>query len=304
MARSHGLGRLRQQTGRYALVDGIPFQLPVRSQGTPALMAAFTVDASRAQAMLPGDELHVLQLRGRAILVVTVVDYLITNIGRYIEFSIAIACSHGPVSAPALLPLLFRGHYGMGQYVLDLPVSTEISVKGGKGIWGMPKHQANLDFTIGERIVSSQYDLDGQLAMRIEVQRPHSAWLPIRMGAANYCEFRGLLMKSYIYFHGRGGFSLHEAGAGRLYIGEHPRVQMLRDLDIGNTPLFTLFIPSSAGDLDDYFESWFLSFERPPEKPPEGLASVVNLGLSQAWLPPPSAPYVAPGVMRIGADGR
>ena len=30
----------------------------------------------------------------------------------------------------------------VGQYVWDLPVSTEISVKGGKGIWGTPKHQA------------------------------------------------------------------------------------------------------------------------------------------------------------------
>ena len=49
---------------------------------------------------------------------------------------------------PPLLPLVFQKTFGLGQYVVDLPVSTEVSVKGGKGIWGMPKHQANLDFVV------------------------------------------------------------------------------------------------------------------------------------------------------------
>src|SRR5205823_6055394 len=115
-----------------------------------------------------------------------------------------------------LLPAVFMKHYGTGQWVYDLPVSTEISVKGGKGIWGMPKHQANLNFVIGEDTVSSQYDLDGRLAMKIEIRRPRSAWLPLRMSAANYCAFRGMLMKSYIYFQGKVGFSLFGKGSARL----------------------------------------------------------------------------------------
>jgi len=302
--RTHGLARLRRLAGRHSLVDGIPFQLPVRSEGTPALMAGFTVNADKAAPLLPGNELQLFRMGDRAVLIVTVVDYIITNIGRYIEFSIALGCTRGLQPAPPLLPLLLRGRYGLGQYVLDLPVSTEISVKGGKGIWGMPKHRANLDFVVGERQVSSQYDCDGQLAMRVEIDRPAHTWIPMRAGAANYCEFRGLLMKSYIYFHGRGGISVGKAGAGRLYIGNHPRVAMLRDLEISDRSLFTLFIPASAGDLDDYFESWFLSYDTPPQRPPEGLESVVDLSLDETWLPPPSAPYDGPGVLRVGVDGR
>src|SRR5437868_12128101 len=126
--------RLRDQQGRHALVDGIPFTLPVHSEQTPALMAAFPIDADRAARMLPGTELHPFRWRGRGLLVVTVVDYRVTSIGQYIEYSIAIACTHGRQPAPALLPLVFQTHYGLGQYVVDLPVSTEISVKGGKGI--------------------------------------------------------------------------------------------------------------------------------------------------------------------------
>ena len=132
--------RLRDQAGQYALVDGIPFQLPVSSQQSPALMAVFPINAEKATALMPGHEIHPLRLGKKAFLVITVINYQVTVIGKYIEFSIAIACTHGPKPAPMVLPLLFMKRYGTGQFVYDLPVSTEISVKGGKGIWGMFKH--------------------------------------------------------------------------------------------------------------------------------------------------------------------
>jgi hypothetical protein len=280
--------RIRRQTGRKALVDGISFQLPINSERSPALMAAFTINADKARSLLPGNELHPFRISGdKGLLVITVIDYRITDIGKYIEFSIAIACTHGARPAPPLLPALFQKHYGVGQYVHDLPVSTEISVKGGKGIWGMPKHQANLDFVIDEQTVSSQYDLDGQMVMRITIDRPDDAWLPVSLGTANYCQFRGMLMKSYIYFKSKMGFSLFNPKAARLILGDHPRAAPLRALEISDGPLFTAFLPESNGVLDDYFECWFLSHETLPEEPPEGLESVVGLGLDQSWPPPP-----------------
>jgi hypothetical protein len=133
--------RIKDETGLYSLVDGIPFQLPVESHHSPALMAAFSVDTEAAAGLLPGQELHPLRLPGgRSALLITVIDYTSTNIGRYIEFSVALAVTQGRRPPPPLLALLLQKHYGLGQYVYDLPVSTEISVKGGKGIWGMPKH--------------------------------------------------------------------------------------------------------------------------------------------------------------------
>jgi hypothetical protein len=281
--------RIKRQAGRYALVDGVPFHLPIDSDGAPALMAAFTVDAGKAQALLPGNELHILKLGRKGLLLITVVDYRKTDIGKYIEFSIALVCTRGRKPAPPLLPAVFRKWYGTGQYVFDLPVSTEISVKGGKGIWGMPKHQANLDFKVGERRISSQYDLDGRLAVYLEIEHPGRAWFPVRMAAANYCTFRGMLFKSSIYFQGRAAFSLFKKGSARLILGDHPRVQPLKRLEIGKDPIATAFIPEAKGLLDDYCESWFLPFEHLPMASPEGLESVVHLGLSEAWLAPPRA---------------
>jgi hypothetical protein len=281
--------RLNRQAGRLALVDGIPFRLPIDCERTPVFMAAFPVNADRAAELLMGSEVHPLRLWNKGLLLITVVDYQTTDIGKYIEYSIAIACTHRARPAPRLLPALLTRFYGTGQYVYDLPVSSEISVKGGKGIWGMPKHQANLDFKVGERRISSQYDLDGRLAVYLEIEHPGRAWFPVRMAAANYCTFRGMLFKSSIYFQGRAAFSLFKKGSARLILGDHPRVQPLKRLEIGKDPIATAFIPEAKGLLDDYCESWFLPFEHLPMASPEGLESVVHLGLSEAWLAPPRA---------------
>jgi hypothetical protein len=282
--------RLRREAGRHALVDGIPFKLPVTSQDSPALMAVYSIDAGAAGELLPG-EIHPFRIsRDRGLLVITVVNYEMTTIGKYVEFSIALACTYGDRIGPALLPALLRGRYGTGQFVIDLPVSSEVSVKGGKGIWGMPKHQANLDFVITKDTVSSQYDLDGQLAVRIEVDRPRFAGFPAAASAVNWCTFRGMLFKSYIYFRGRGGMNRPLSRSAHLEIGPHPRVAPLKRLDIADRPLFTGWLPTTAGTLDDHVESWFLTYAEPAATAPEGLESVVGLGLSEEWLPPPDDP--------------
>lgn len=277
--------RLKQQTGRFALVDGVPFQLPVASQRSPALMAVFPINADRAQALIPGNEVHALRWGRHGFLVMTVIDYRFTNIGKYIEYSIGIACTHGRGRIPLPLAMMLPKTFGTGQYVHDLPVSSLISVKGGKGIWGMPKHQGNLDFIIGEKSVSSRYDLDGRMIMNIEVRRPKSAWLPLSAGGINYCSFRGMLMKSYIYFKGKIGMSFSRDAAS-ITLGDHPRAEALRGLEIGR-PLFSGYFPETAGTLDDHFECWFQSFDGPPQAKPEGMESVIDLPLSEEWLPPP-----------------
>jgi hypothetical protein len=281
-------GRINQQAGRWALVDGIPFKMPVFCRNSPALFAVFKINAEKARKLIPGNEIWPMRLWNKGLLVVSVIDYLDTNIGRYIEFSIAIACTHGPGRAPRLLPALFMGHYGTGQWVFDLPVCSEVSVKGGKGIWGMPKHQGNLNYIVGDKVVSSQYDQDGIFAVKIEIDRPKSAWLPVNMAGVNYCGFRGMLYKSSVYFKGKLGFNLMKKGSARLLIGDHPRVQALKELEIDPNPLLTAFLPAANGVLDDHFECWFLSEPELPKTVPEGMESVVNLGQSQEWLAPPA----------------
>jgi hypothetical protein len=285
--------RQRALADQYALVDDIGFEMPVNSVDSPALMAGFTVGYDRAAAMLPGREMRLVRLpRGRALLLVTVIHYVTTDIGAYVEFSIAFACYHRRAGAHFLGTVLREGSSAVGQYVWDLPVSTLVSVKGGKGIWGMPKHQANLDFRITDHEMSSQYDLDGKLCMRVTVRRPGGMKIPVRnVGATNYCQFRGMLMKSSVYFSDQVEIAFGSRAHAEIMLGDHPRVAPLRDLEIADSPLFVACLPHSHGVLDDHCEAWFLTNPSAPDpaRPPEGMASVVDLLTDETWLPPPTA---------------
>ena len=282
--------RIKDYQGRYAMVDGITFTLPVNAEHSPAFMAGFLCDYEKAKAVLPGNELHpVRAFGGKAVFMLTVIDYRKTTIGKYIEYSIALAVTKGKKPAPAFLPALMMKTFKTGQFILDLPVSSEISVKGGKGIWGMPKHKANLDFIITDKQVSAQYEKDGQFAFRIEIDKPAKANFPINISATNYSHFRNMLMASYIHFKAKAGIRFGKKATGRLYIGDHPRVKFMKDLKIESKPFFTLFMPDANGILDDYFECWFMTYEQKPERvTPEGFENVFNLGLNEDWLPPPS----------------
>ena len=272
------------------MVDNIPYTMPIAARKSPALMAGFYCDYNKAKQVLPGNQLHPLKfLNGKAAFMVTVVDYRDTSIGKYIEYSLALACTRGARPSPPILPILFMKAYHTGQFILDLPVSSEISVKGGKGIWGMPKHKASLDFKIGEEVVSAQYEKDGQFAFRIEIDKPAKTNFPVNVGAVNCSHYRNMLMASYIYFNTKAGIRFGKKATGRLYIGDHPRTRFMRDLQIESKPFFTIFMPEANGILDDYFECWFMTYDQKPTAvTPEGFETVFNLGLSEEWLPAPS----------------
>lgn len=274
--------------GLHSYVDGIRYEMPINSWEASAMIAAFPCDYEMAAELISDSYVHPLKYFSKALLLVTVIDYRKTDIGAYIEYSIAIACTKGRHAAPQILPGLFQKAYGTGQFVHDLPVSSEVSVKGGRGIWGMPKHQANLDFKAGKKWVSSQYDLDGKMVSRLDLKIPKRYPVPLNMGAANYCQFRGMMMRSFIYFKGRAGVHFFKPNSARFVLGDHEKSEPIRRLQHRPTPLFGAFIPNVQGLLDDYFDCWFITAKDRPENPfSEGLEKTYPLGYSQDWLSPP-----------------
>jgi hypothetical protein len=95
-------------------------------------------------------------------------------------------------------------------------------------------------------------------------------------------------MASSVYFEGRTGLCLGKKANCTLFIGDHPRTKFMRDLKITPKPFFTAYVPNFKGILDDYFESWFCTYDTPQTVMPEGTESVFHLGRSEEWLPPPS----------------
>jgi len=301
--------RQERLRGQHAFADGIKYVMPVNSDDSPVLMAAFPINKRAAAAVLPGTEMRPFSLGGKGLLVVTVVNYKSTDIGKYIEYSLAIAITHGSRPAPPILPLLFQRTFKLGQFVVDLPVSTEVSVKGGKGIWGMPKHQANLDFVVTDSTVSALYEKDGKLGCYIEIERPAAPplALPLKLAASNYCVFRNMLWKSDIYFEAIGDIALGAQAKARLILGDVPGVEPLKELQVETKPVFTAWLPQAYGILDDHYEAWFLTAPTPLEAAAlqggDMLDSVTDLGQSQEWLAPPDRSRVPGAVSNPHAGG-
>lgn len=302
--------RQERLRGQHAFADGIKYVMPVNSDDSPVLMAAFPINKRAAAAVLPGTEMRPFSLGGKGLLVVTVVNYKSTDIGKYIEYSLAIAITHGSRPAPPILPLLFQRTFKLGQFVVDLPVSTEVSVKGGKGIWGMPKHQANLDFVVTDSTVSALYEQDGKLGCYIEIERPAAPSplaLPLKLAASNYCVFRNMLWKSDIYFEAIGDIALGAQAKARLILGDVPGVEPLKELQVETKPVFTAWLPQAHGILDDHYEAWFLTAPTPLEAAAlqggDMLDSVTDLGQSQEWLAPPDRSRVPGAVSNPHAGG-
>ena len=67
--------RVKRQAGRHALVDGIPFALPVNSDRTSALMAAFEIDAEKAPRSCPATSSIPSGSGVEAVLLITVINY-------------------------------------------------------------------------------------------------------------------------------------------------------------------------------------------------------------------------------------
>jgi Acetoacetate decarboxylase (ADC) len=285
---------------QYANVDGIAFQMPVGTKASPALYAAFSIDPVAAQAMLPGRELHAARLWAKGVLMIAVVDYQDTTIGTYVEFCVGILCSHGRSPAPRLLSAALPPLFGSGIYIHDLPVSTEVSVKGGLGIWGMPKCKANLDFRSDDKTASSQYDMDGELVVRIDVPVGKPV-VPLMTSGSGYGSFRGMLGKSRIKLRGWSSFGIGGKGV-TLVIGDHPKASKLKSLDINPKALFAGYVPKFSGILDDHIETWFLAHETPPPPPEKGLRNVVSLGISQERLAPPDRERSDAMIRRFNAE--
>jgi len=74
--------RIKKLTGRYSLVDGITFELPVACQNSPAIMAIFMaifpINVQPAKTLIP-DEVHPFSMWNKALLVITVIDYRDTH---------------------------------------------------------------------------------------------------------------------------------------------------------------------------------------------------------------------------------
>lgn len=151
----------------------------------------------------------------------------------YTEFGVLIPATR---SSATTVPLLSRFPGGVGGYVWYLPVTTESSRALGDEIWDYPKVVADIDITETDSHHRTTVTIDGDHFITVEIERPPTVDPGLTIPTESYTEQDGTVLREPLTFEGEMGlwpFSSHVSYS----LGEHPRAERLRQLDIGNRAL-------------------------------------------------------------------
>ncbi|WP_222844893.1 acetoacetate decarboxylase family protein [Haloplanus rubicundus] len=147
-----------------------------------------------------------------------------SDIDPYDEFGVlfpAVPADAPPVSAIRRV----------GGYVDFLPVTTEPARALGVEVWGYPKAVA--DITHRERGATRRttVTVDGEGFVALSVDRPPT--VETCLSSASYTTMDGRLLRERLTVDGRVG-AWPASGAFSVTLGDHPRADRLRRLDVGD----------------------------------------------------------------------
>lgn len=234
-------------TGTVRLSTGEVVDLPLSTRAT-MVGATFSADRERAAGLLP-DGLSALPTGpGRAAVTFLSVEY--HRVGTrgefepYGEFGVLVPAALGETvdkSPLADLPLAGELPRGVGGYVWYLPVTTEPARALGTEVWGYSKVVADVSFADRGRVRRTTVTVDGDRLLTLDVRRPRT--VSASVSGRSYTEKNGQLLSEPLELDGElGAWAL---GGADYDLGDHPRADRLRDLDMGSRPLLRF-----AGDVE------------------------------------------------------
>lgn len=221
--------------GQVELSTGEAVDLPLYTDAT-IMGAVFSVSLERVRDFLPSD-LSPVRIGPRTGTVLFLsIEYHNVDGGTfepYNEFGVLIPSIR---ASKTTVPLLSRFPGGIGGYVWYLPVTTESSRALGDEIWSYPKVVGDIDITESGSHRRTTVSIDGDHFITIEIERPPTTNLGLAAPTESYTEQDGTVLREPLSFTGEMGlwpFSSHVS----YTLGEHPRAEQLRQLDIGNRAL-------------------------------------------------------------------
>lgn len=143
-------------TDRWGEIDGQEIFFPMVVDSMNQLTLTYDVDAAAAAALVPGDSFQVMETApGRAMFVVSIVDYIVNPWGSYNEVNLGFMVTLR--SDPSV----------NGAFVYRMPVDEEFTCKAGNQVMGLPKTVEDLTFDYGDGTVTVDLSMDGRPTMTV-----------------------------------------------------------------------------------------------------------------------------------------
>jgi hypothetical protein len=152
------------------------------------------------------------------------------DIEPYDEFGVCFPAV--PEGRPATRPSALAR--GVGGYVDFLPVTTDPARALGVDIWGYPKVVADVEHRDSGATRHTTVTVDGQRFLDLAVDRPPV--VETHQSSSSYTTLDGDLLCERLTLDGRIG-AWPASRAFSYALGDHPRAERLRSLDIGDRAL-------------------------------------------------------------------
>jgi len=231
-------------------IEGQTVTMPLVVGRADIGVATYLVNASKAQELLPASDLDVVELiPGRAMLTISCVDYVETDLGRYNEISLSFFVrkrgQQPTIPYAGSLADLVRGR--LPTYIHRLPVTTILSREAGCQIWGFPKVVNEIRFrTKGDRYQCA-WDADGKKVFRFSVRRGGNRTMPdSELATYSYIDD---VLHSTRFVQGVDEMGMHLGGA-KIELGDHPIADELRGLGLPKGALMSMWLGGMHGTFD------------------------------------------------------
>ena len=193
--------------------------LPVEVRDASAATVIWEVDAFALAALLPTDEVEVVETApGRAQFALALVDYRDNDLGSYLE-----------VGFVAFVRPRAGGEDGT--FITRLPVDGEFTCAAGREVWGFPKTVEELTFDVTEDHAVVTLTSDGELVLRVRVPRGGGDPMP-PTPMASYTVKDGRLHRTQFTQGGEQTGLVFGPDGVELELGTHPWAKELAALGL------------------------------------------------------------------------
>jgi hypothetical protein len=218
-------------------------KLPVFYYDNTAMTAIYTASTIKVRRLLPRADMHPVEvIKGRSLVAFTAFEYRASDIDPYNEFSISFPITFGKKGIPGLSVLSMMARRYFTAYVWQLPVTTERARKGGVEMYGYPKFLADIVFSHEGNMLVCTLTEGGHNILTLKGKK-------LRTSPEKVNRFKTFSIKddvplaANVYMNPREFGKSISPKAAQLTIGDHTISGKLRELDMGEKPLFFQYMP-------------------------------------------------------------